>query len=63
MHIMRITTPKMRSHKFADVSAYLDRSCAPFKKTISELAWGSYVRFGAAFEGLVKLSIRKTSLI
>jgi BsuBI/PstI restriction endonuclease domain/BsuBI/PstI restriction endonuclease HTH domain len=46
----------------AYVTAYLDRSGAPFKKTVDALAWGSYAWFVSEPEGWVKLSIEKTTL-
>jgi BsuBI/PstI restriction endonuclease domain/BsuBI/PstI restriction endonuclease HTH domain len=47
----------------AYVTAYLDRSGAPFKKTVDALAWGSYAWFVSEPEGLVRLSIEKTTLV
>jgi hypothetical protein len=46
----------------AFVTAYLDRSGAPFKKTVDALAWGSYAWFVSEPEGLVDLSIGRKSL-
>jgi len=40
----------------AFVTAYLDRSAGPFKKTIDSLAWGSYAWFAAEPERLVEFS-------
>ncbi len=37
----------------AFVTAYLDRSAGPFKKTVDSLAWGSYAWFAAEPERLV----------
>lgn len=39
----------------AFLTAYLDRSSAPFKKTVSELAWGSYARFASEPDHLIDL--------
>lgn len=39
----------------AFVTAFLDRSAAPFKKTVNTLAWGSYVWFASEPENLVCL--------
>ena len=38
------------------VTAYLDRSAGPFKKTVDSLAWGSYAWFAAEPERLVVFS-------
>lgn len=46
----------------AYVTAYLDRSGAPFKKTIDALAWGSFAWFVSEPEGLVELAIGRTSI-
>jgi hypothetical protein len=40
----------------AFVTAYLDRSSAPFKKTVDSLAWGSYAWFMAEPDGLFTIS-------
>lgn len=40
----------------AFVTAYLDRSVGPFKKTVDSLAWGSYAWFAAEPERLVVFS-------
>lgn len=40
----------------AFVTAYLDRSAGPFKKTVDSLAWGSYAWFAAEPERLVVFS-------
>ena len=40
----------------AFLTAYLDRSGAPFKKTVDTLAWGSYAWFVSEPEGLIQLS-------
>ena len=46
----------------AYVTAYLDRSGAPFKKTVDALAWGSYAWFVSEPEGLIALSNNRLSL-
>lgn len=46
----------------AYVTAYQDRSGAPFKKTVDALAWGSYAWFVSEPDGLVTLSTNTTSL-
>lgn len=46
----------------AFVTAYLDRNGAPFKKTVSSLAWGSYVWFASEPNGLITLSDKTTEL-
>lgn len=46
----------------AFVTAYLDRSATPFKKTVSTLAWGSYAWFAAEPERLVVFSEATTTL-
>jgi hypothetical protein len=46
----------------AFVTAYLDRSGAPFKKTVDTLAWGSYAWFVSEPDGLVELSATRTNL-
>jgi BsuBI/PstI restriction endonuclease len=46
----------------AFVTAYLDRSGAPFKKTVDALAWGSYAWFVSEPDGLVELSVTRKSL-
>ena len=40
----------------AFLTAYLDRSAGPFKKTVDVLAWGSYAWFVSEPEGLIELS-------
>jgi hypothetical protein len=40
----------------AFVTAYLDRSSAPFKKTVDSLAWGSYAWFMTEPDGLFTIS-------
>ena len=40
----------------AFMTAYLDRSAGPFKKTVDSLAWGSYAWFAAEPEHLIVLS-------
>lgn len=45
----------------AFVTAYLDRSAAPFKKNVNALAWGSYAWFASEPDGLLELTTtRKT---
>ena len=44
------------------VTAYLDRSGAPFKKAVDTLAWGSYAWFVSEPDGLVELSTQKARL-
>ena len=45
----------------AFVTAYLDRSAAPFKKNVNTLAWGSYAWFASEPDGLLELTTtRKT---
>lgn len=46
----------------AFVTAYLDRSAGPFKKTVDSLAWGSYAWFAAEPERLVVFSEARKSL-
>ena len=46
----------------AFVTAYLDRSAGPFKKTVDSLAWGSYAWFAAEPERLVVFSEERESL-
>jgi BsuBI/PstI restriction endonuclease domain/BsuBI/PstI restriction endonuclease HTH domain len=46
----------------AFVTAYLDRSGQPFKKTVDALAWGSYAWFVSEPEGLMELSAGRTRL-
>jgi hypothetical protein len=46
----------------AFVTAYLDRSGQPFKKTVDALAWGSYAWFVSEPDGLVELSQTRRSL-
>ena len=46
----------------AFVTAYLDRSGSPFKKTVDALAWGSYAWFVSEPDGLVELSSTKKTL-
>jgi hypothetical protein len=40
----------------AFVTAFLDRSAAPFKKVVDSLAWGSYAWFVAEPHALIELS-------
>ncbi len=46
----------------AFVTAYLDRSAGPFKKTVDSLAWGSYAWFAAEPERLLIFSDAPRSL-
>jgi hypothetical protein len=46
----------------AFVTAYLDRSAGPFKKTADSLAWGSYAWFAAEPERLVVFSEARETL-
>jgi hypothetical protein len=47
----------------AFVTAYLDRSVAPFKKTIESLAWGTYAWFAAEPDQLLVLSAQPLPLL
>ncbi|MGV9007955.1 MAG: BsuBI/PstI family type II restriction endonuclease [Brevundimonas sp.] len=49
-------------HHVAFVTAYLDRSVAPFRGTIGSLAWGSYAWFMSEPEGLLELNITRKTL-
>jgi hypothetical protein len=46
----------------AFVTAYLDRSGTPFKKTVDTLAWGSYAWFVSEPDGLIELSNTRIAL-
>ena len=46
----------------AFVTAFLDRSAGPFKKTVDSLAWGSYAWFAAEPERLLIFSDAPRSL-
>lgn len=46
----------------AFVTAYLDRSAGPFKKTVDSLAWGSYAWFAAEPERLMVFSETRENL-
>jgi hypothetical protein len=46
----------------AFVTAYRDRSLAPFKKTVSGLAWGSYAWFASEPDGLIELSSNRKTI-
>lgn len=50
------------SEHVAFVTAYLDRSAGPFKKTVDSLAWGSYAWFAAEPERLLIFSDGANSL-
>lgn len=47
------------SEHVAYVTAYLDRSGSPFKKTVDALAWGSYAWFVSEPDGLIELRTGK----
>ena len=47
----------------AYVTAYEDRSGAPFKKTVDALAWGSYAWFVSEPQALIELTMGRTSLV
>lgn len=51
-----ITEAGFPAEHVAFVTAYLDRSAGPFKKTVDSLAWGSYAWFAAEPERLVLFS-------
>lgn len=44
------------------VTVFLDRSAAPFRKTVDQLAWGSYAWFASEPEGLMVLSDKTKAL-
>lgn len=46
----------------AFVTAYMDRSGSPFKKTVDALAWGSYAWFVSEPDSLIELSTGKGTL-
>lgn len=46
----------------AFVTAYMDRSGSPFKKTVDALAWGSYAWFVSEPDCLIELSVGKGAL-
>lgn len=46
----------------AFVTAYVDRSSAPFKKTVDALAWGSFAWFAGEPEGLIEMTLSKGGL-
>lgn len=46
----------------AYVTAYQDRSGAPFKKTVDALAWGSYAWFVSEPDGLIRLQMSDTTI-
>lgn len=46
----------------AFITAYLDRSGSPFKKTVDTLAWGSYAWFVSEPDGLLELSMMQRRL-
>lgn len=51
-----VATAGFPAEHVAFVTAYLDRSAGPFKKTVDSLAWGSYAWFAAEPERLMVLS-------
>lgn len=46
----------------AFVTAYVDRSGAPFKKTVDSLAWGSFAWFAAEPDALIRLTVDQFTL-
>lgn len=46
----------------AFVTAYMDRSSSPFKKTVDALAWGSYAWFVSEPDSLIELSTGRGAL-
>jgi hypothetical protein len=56
------TEAKFPLEHTAYVTAFLDRSGAPFKKTVDTLAWGSYAWFVSEPDGLIELSNEKKGL-
>ncbi|HTX50713.1 MAG TPA: BsuBI/PstI family type II restriction endonuclease, partial [Caulobacteraceae bacterium] len=46
----------------AFVSAYLDRGMAPFRKTIANLAWGSYAWFATEPDCLIELTANRRTI-
>lgn len=46
----------------AFVTAYLDRSAAPFKKNVNTLAWGSYAWFASEPDGLLELTTTRRTI-
>lgn len=46
----------------AFVTAYLDRGAAPFRKTVSDLAWGSYAWFASEPDKLILFSDKPSPL-
>lgn len=46
----------------AFVSAYLDRSAAPFKKNVNTLAWGTYAWFASEPDGLIELTTARSKI-
>ena len=51
-----LTATGFPAEHVAFMTAYLDRSAGPFKKTVDSLAWGSYAWFAAEPEYLIVLS-------
>jgi hypothetical protein len=50
------------AERVAFLTAYLDRSHSAFKKTVSELAWGTFVWFAAEPENLAVLREGKAEI-
>ena len=50
------------SENVAFLTAYLDRGTAPFKKTVSSLAWGSYAWFASEPDNLIVFSDKPQKL-
>ncbi|WP_419616399.1 BsuBI/PstI family type II restriction endonuclease, partial [Thiolapillus sp.] len=46
----------------AFLTAFLDRSSQPFKKSISELAWGSYAWFSTEPDYIIDLSPHRSPI-
>lgn len=47
----------------AFLTAFLDRDSAPFRKSVSSLAWGSYAWFASEPEKLIVLHDKPESII
>jgi hypothetical protein len=56
------TDAKFPLEHTAFVTAFHDRSAAPFKKVVDTLAWGSYAWFASEPDGLIELSKDKQGL-
>jgi len=48
--------------RIAYVTAYLDRGGAPFKKTVSTLAWGSFAWFAAEPDRIMEFASERARL-